>query len=332
MIRTIITIGDPSGIGPEITIKAIGKLLKKGFDFVPIIVGDIAIITKTISNIKMKMDLSPFDDTQEKGKIKVYNVEIIKNKKFPQGKDNPLAGKASFSYLCEAWRLLCQGKGDCLITAPISKKAWSMAGIPYSGHTEALSSFSQEKTYMLMSAEKLNILLFTTHIPMKEIWQYLTKKNLFLSSITTAEFLARFYGKKDLKIAFCGLNPHAGESGLLGTEEKKIIEPVIAKIEKSGFNASGPYPADSVFRQVFSQNNFYLLISLYHDQLLPTLKTLFFEKLVNITVNKSGWIRTSPGHGTAFDIAGKNIADACPMENAIIKAVEMANRKKWIHF
>lgn len=331
IIRAIITIGDPSGIGPEISIKAVHTLLDENFDFVPILVGDKTILKPMLKNLHTKRTIEPWTDVTEPGKIYIYDVEIIKDKKFPKGKDNAMTGKASFEYLYEAWKLLQKGKGDCLITAPISKKAWNCAGIPFTGHTQALSAFSGEKTFMLMSAEKPKVLLATMHIPLKEIWKHLTRKSLFLSTRTTAEFLMKFNKTKNMPILFCGLNPHAGESGLLGEEEKKIIKPVIEKLVKSGFNATGPYPADSIFRSVITKNDFCLIVSMYHDQVLPVLKTSFFERLVNITVNKSGWIRTSPGHGTAFDIAWKNKADACPMKNAIITAVEMAKRKKWTH-
>lgn len=330
MIKAIITTGDPSGIGPEVSVKAVNNLLDEGFEFVPVLVGDISVIARIFKDSGIKRDLNLWQNKIEPGKIYIEDVRAIKEKKFPKCSDNALTGRASFIYLQEGWNMLAQNKGDCLITAPISKKAWELAGIPYSGHTNALSFFSKEKTFMLMVAREIRVLLATVHIPMKEIWQHLTEENLFLSTKITAEFVTKFFGISRCRIAFCGLNPHAGESGVLGVEEKQIIKPVIKKLRRYGFQTSGPYPADSIFKNIIADNNFDLIVSMYHDQALPVLKTLFFEELVNITVNQSGWIRTSPGHGTAFDIAWKNKANILPMKQAIKTAVEMA-KKKWTH-
>ncbi|MCM8821645.1 MAG: 4-hydroxythreonine-4-phosphate dehydrogenase PdxA [Candidatus Omnitrophica bacterium] len=318
MIRALISIGDPAGIGPEVSIKAVYELMEEDFKFIPVLVGDKSVIINTFENLKIK---------KTKENVILVDVPVIKNRELPKGKDSALAGRASFSYLKKAWCLLKENKGDCIITAPVSKAAWNLSGISYHGHTEALSSFWKEKTYMLMTAGKIRVLLATVHIPMKKIWQYMSRENLFFAVKTTSEFLARFFGIKNPHIAFCGLNPHAGESKTLGKEEKTIIAPVIKELSKKGLNVSGPYPADAIFRNVIEKGNIDLIVSMYHDQALPVLKTLFFEKLVNITVNKTGWIRTSPGHGTAFDIAWKNKACASAMKEAIKTAVKMARRK-----
>ena len=243
------------------------------------------------------------------------------------GTNHKLTGKASFEYLKTAWDMLQTNNGDCLVTAPISKTAWNIVGITYTGHTEALAEFSGEKTYMLMAAGDLRVLLVTTHVPLKNIWDYLTAEHLFSSTRATINFVSRFFGIKNVRIGFCGLNPHAGESGNIGNEEKTIITPVIEQLQKNGFLASGPFPPDSIFKTAIQDHPFDLIVSLYHDQALVVLKSFFSEKLVNITVNASGWIRTSPGHGTAFDIAWQNRADASSMKEAIKTAVLMAKRK-----
>lgn len=327
MIRALITIGDPAGIGPEISLKAVNDLLESNLNFIPILVGDISVIMKVKEHLMIKRDILPWNFKEDHEKIFFIDVKVIGNKKFPEGKNSTLTGRASFEYLKKAWNLLQNDTGNCLITAPISKTAWNKAGIKFKGHTEVLSYFSKEKTYMLMVAGKLKVLLATVHIPLRKIWHYLTQKELFLSAKTTAEFVSKFFGIKDVRIGFCGINPHAGESGNIGTEEIIIIKPVIEQLKKYGFNASGPYPADTIFRNP----DFDFIVSMYHDQALPVLKSLFFERLVNITVNSSGWIRTSPGHGTAFDIAWKNKADASAMKQAIKTAVRMVKRKIWTH-
>ncbi len=332
MIRALISTGDPAGIGPEVSIKAVSELIEQDFEFIPVLVGDKSVIFKIIECLKIEKQILPWRFQADPGKIFFVDTGIIRTRKFPEGRDDELTGKASFKYFEKAWDMLQKDLGDCIITAPISKKSWNMAGISYSGHTEALSSFSKEKTYMLMAAGKLRVLLATMHIPIKKIWKYLTVESLFLSTRTTAEFITRSFRIKNVRIAFCGFNPHAGESGILGTEEKTIIEPVIVRLNKQGFHASGPYPSDSLFRDVLKDDSYDLIVSMYHDQALPVLKTLFFKKLVNITVNSSGWIRTSPGHGTAFDIAWKNKADASSMKQAIKTAVELTKRKRWTRF
>ncbi len=294
-------------------------------------IGDEVIFYKLLDKLNLKIDLIPWEGKVKKDKVFYINSGIIKDSDFPQGKDDPLTGKASYEYLRKAWQLLENKKGDCLVTAPISKKAWNMAGIPFNGHTEALSFFSKEKTYMLMVAKNIRVLLSTVHVPLRRIWHILDQDHLFHSAKITAEYVEKFFGIKNIRIGFCGLNPHAGESGTLGKEEEEIIIPVIEKFKDSGINASGPYPADAIFKLAIEKNEFDLIVSMYHDQALPVLKTLFFEKLVNITVNSSGWIRTSPGHGTGFDIAGKNKANPSSMKQAILTAINLARRKRWIH-
>ncbi len=328
MTRILITIGDPCGIGPEIALKAADNLINRNIDFIPILIGDEAVIRKAKERFNIKRNLCRWNGKSEKSEIFFVDTGIIKTDIFPFCKDSKLSGSASFEYLKTAWDMLKKNLGDCLVTGPISKTAWNIAGIPYKGHTDALSDISGEKTSMLMTAGKLRVLLATAHIPMKKIWKYLTPEYLFSCTKMTVEFIEKFFAIKNIKIGFCGLNPHAGEAGSLGTEEDTIIGPAIEKLKSFGFCASGPYPADSIFRTSLVHNSFDLIVSLYHDQALIVLKTLFFDKLVNITVNTSGWIRTSPGHGTAFDIAWKNMADPSSMEEAIKIAAEMARRKQ----
>jgi len=326
MTRALITIGDPSGIGPEVALKAIHKLINENIDFVPILIGDETVIKKAKQEFNIRENLSRWGEKAQKDSISFVDAGIIKTDNFQVCKDNKISGKASFEYLRIAWDMLRNNSGDCLVTGPISKTAWALAKIPYKGHTDALSDLSGEETCMLMCAESLRVLLITTHIPMKKIWEYITVNYLFSSTKLTAEFMKKFTGITNVRIGFCGLNPHAGESGNIGTEEIDIIKPAIEKLHNHNFCVSGPYPADSIFKSSLSHNLFDLIVSLYHDQALIILKTMFFEKLINITVNPSGWIRTSPGHGTAFDIAWKNKADPSSMAEAIKTAVEMARK------
>lgn len=329
MILILITIGDPSGIGPEVSLKATSKLIDEKFNFIPVLIGDEIVIRKAKEKSGIKKKLFKWNGKIEKsGGIYFVDAGIVKTDNFTLCRDDKVSGAASFEYLKTAWIMLKKNLGDCLVTGPISKTAWNLARISYKGHTDALSVMSGEKTSMLMTAGNLRVLLATTHIPMKDIWKYLTMPYLLSCTKQTAKFVKRFFGIENVRIGFCGLNPHAGEAGNLGKEEKNIIKPVIEKLKISRFCVSGPYPADSIFRNAIVNNSFDLVVSMYHDQALIVLKTLFFEKLVNVTVNTSGWIRTSPGHGTAFDIAWKNKANPSSMEEAIRTAAEMAKRKQ----
>jgi len=278
MIRVLISIGDPAGIGPEISIKAVNHLLDENFDFVPILVGDESVLLEAIKFCPERK-LVRRNETIYKDRISFIDTKIIKRPDFPVGINDRITGEASFKYLQTAWHMLQKNDGDCLVTAPISKASWHLAGITYTGHTEALSAFSGEQTYMLMIADTLRVLLATTHIPLKNIWNYLNVEHLFLSTRTTANFVSKFFGIKNIRIGFCGLNPHAGEAGNFGDEEKIIITPAIEKLTRDGFLVSGPFPSDSIFKFAIKDHLFDLIVSLYHDQALVVLKVFFLKNL-----------------------------------------------------
>ncbi|MCM8772284.1 MAG: 4-hydroxythreonine-4-phosphate dehydrogenase PdxA [Candidatus Omnitrophica bacterium] len=299
-----ITIGDPAGIGPEILLKGYEEIIKFN-KFFPLIIGDIPVIEKNLEILNLNYRIKKITKSEEieENFLNIYPSEIIKNKNFPIGCDNEICGKASFNYVIsgiDLWRKkIIQG----LVTLPISKKSWSLAGYNYPGHTELLAEKLKEKNYaMIMIAGKYKVLLLTIHIPLKEVFLYLNEKLIIEKTKIGYEFL-KMLKIKNPKIAICGLNPHAGEDGLLGDEEIKIIKPAIEKIRKYGIDIKGPFPADSIFRKEFD-----LIITIYHDQALIPLKTFYFNKMINFT----GGIklkRTSPGHGTAFDIAYQNKAN-----------------------
>ncbi|MCS7180721.1 MAG: 4-hydroxythreonine-4-phosphate dehydrogenase PdxA [bacterium] len=296
-----ITIGDPAGIGPEILLKGFFEI-KKIKDVVPLIIGDIPVIERNLEYVDVKIKIKEVKDKIDIDDkyLNIFPIDVIKDKKFPIGYDNRICGEASFKYVIEAINLWKKKVIDALVTLPISKRAWFFAGHNYSGHTELLSEKLNEKKYaMIMIAEKYKVLLLTTHIPLKDIFKYL-KEELIIEKINIGfEFLKKLKVKNP-KIGICGLNPHAGENGILGKEEIEIIKPAIEKIKNKEINIEGPFPADTIFRK-----NFDLIIAIYHDQALIPLKTFYFEKLMNFTAGLK-LLRISPGHGTAFDIAYKN--------------------------
>ncbi|MCL5674744.1 MAG: 4-hydroxythreonine-4-phosphate dehydrogenase PdxA [Candidatus Omnitrophica bacterium] len=322
---TGITIGNPSGIGPEVSIRAVQSLISQSYDFYPVLIGDISVLKRNMEMLKERFSLEKWDIAARPEKTKIYYVSpgIIKNDDFITGKDNRLSGKASYEYFNLGWDMLKEKKISCLVTAPVSKASWQMAGIKFQGHTEALKYFSGENVEMLMVAGRLKVLLITTHVPLKKIWDIISMDRIYDSTIKTVLFLRKFFTGSKERLGLCGLNPHAGESGYLGNEEKEILTPAIKKLEGAGMHVEGPLPSDVIFRNAIKNKCFDLIIALYHDQALIPLKTFFFDKLVNVSVSLN-WLRTSPGHGTGYDIAYKGRANPSSMIEAIKLAVKLS--------
>jgi 4-hydroxythreonine-4-phosphate dehydrogenase len=296
-----ITIGDPAGIGPEILLKGYNEI-RKIKDAVPLVIGDIIVIERNLKILGLKLKIKKIEKKQDidKNLLNVFSPEIIKDQNYPVGIDNEICGKASFNYVINGINLWKENIIDALVTLPISKKAWFLAGYKYSGHTELLAEKLNEKKYaMVMIADKYRVLLLTTHIPIKKVLQVLNEDLIMEKVEIGYEFLKKLKIKNPL-IGICGLNPHAGEDGVIGKEEIEIIKPAIEKLRKKRINIEGPFPSDTIYKK-----NFDLIIAIYHDQALIPLKTFYFDKLVNFTAGIK-LVRTSPGHGTAFDIAYKN--------------------------
>ncbi|MCL5409007.1 MAG: 4-hydroxythreonine-4-phosphate dehydrogenase PdxA [Candidatus Omnitrophica bacterium] len=322
-----ITIGDPSGIGPEVSIKAVLFFLKQTHNFYPVLIGDIAVLKRNLDMIKGKYILEKWNTNIIPHKESIYYLSpgIIKSDKFIIGQDNPLSGTASYEYFKLGWDLLKKNKITGLMTAPISKTAWQMAGINFKGHTDALKTFSGQDVEMLMVAGEIRVLLVSTHVPLKKIWDVISIDRIYNSTIKTVQFLRKVFiiGKEN--VGMCGLNPHAGESGYLGSEENEILIPAINKLKENGVNIEGPFPSDAIFRKSIQDKHFDLIVALYHDQALIPLKTFFFNKLVNVSANLN-WCRTSPGHGTGYDIAYQNKANPSSTIEAIKLVVKISKK------
>jgi 4-phospho-D-threonate 3-dehydrogenase / 4-phospho-D-erythronate 3-dehydrogenase len=316
-----ISVGDPAGIGTEILVKSF-RTIGKIHSAVPLVIGDIPIIEKnlgfTAEPFKVNV-VKTFRDF-EKERLNIYSPDIIRNKNFPKGKDSKLTGNASFLYVTEAIKLWKQGFIDALVTLPISKKAWNLAGHNYSGHTELLAKELGVKKYaMIMMAGKLKVLLVTTHIPLKEVAKTLTVSLVVDKVCTGYESLVRM-GIKNPVVGIAALNPHAGEGGIMGIEENNVIGPAMKIIRGKGIRCIGPFPSDTIFKRA-SDGEMDMVAAMYHDQGMIPLKTFYFSKLVNYTAGL-GMVRTSPGHGTGFDIAYKGKADP----SAFIESYKVAVR------
>ncbi len=307
--KLAITIGDPAGIGPEVALKA---LLSEEISRIclPVLVGDAVVIRKASRLIKGKR-------TFPRG-VKIVDLGQIRKEDFARGKPTAAGGKASAAYIREAVNLAINGEVDAIITAPISKEALKRGGFPWPGHTEMLAELTGTKEYaMMLVGGPLRVILVTIHTALKNVPKLVTKERV-LRTIRLARRACHMMGIKTPKIAVSGLNPHAGESGIFGTEEIKEIVPAVNEAREERINAEGPFPPDTIFHKAY-RREVDIVVCMYHDQGLIPLKMIAFDKGVNVTVGLP-IIRTSPDHGTAYDIAWKG--DANP--SSMIEAIKLA--------
>ena len=296
-----ITMGDPSGIGPEVMVKAIqSSKLPRDCRFK--IIGDYVLYQRYSSFLPKNCTF--------------VDLQCLPLKKWRIGKPNRLSGKASLAYLEKAVELLKKKEISSLVTAPVSKEAVAFLKPSFQGHTEFLAeAFGIKEAGMMFVADKFRTILVTRHIPLKAVSKTITTQNIYSTLNLTHRALIELFKIKRPCIAVCGLNPHAGEKGLLGKEEIKKIIPAIQKARKNKMNIIGPMAADTLFLPE-KLSRYDAVAAMYHDQGLIPMKALYFRKVVNLTIGLP-FIRTSPAHGTAFDIAGKDMADPSSMIEAI---------------
>jgi 4-hydroxythreonine-4-phosphate dehydrogenase len=322
--RIGITMGDPAGIGPEICVKSLGATSLRA-NCRPLIVGSRSVLEKTATQLGIDLHFTE-KETQDHDAIPVIDP-VNGNAEFSIGIDSAESGLASARYIetgVELWR---EGKIDAIATAPISKKALALAGYEFPGHTEFLAHLTgTKKVVMSFFAEKLRVVLLSTHISLRNAIEKITSENLTELIIFSSHELQRLL-RRIPKIAVAGLNPHASEGGLFGDEERQAITPAIVKCRQDHeIDVSGPYSPDTIFLRGF-RGEFDAVIALYHDQATIPVKSLSFGSAVNVTLGLP-LIRTSVDHGTAFDIAGKGAADAGSMIAAIKLAANLVQNTK----
>lgn len=323
-----ITMGDPNGIGPEIIIKLHRN--KKIWDLcLPVVIGDAEVIEKYCEFLRIKSNISSVKTLNRKeikpGKITVLDQKCFDMKNLYPGRVQADCGKASAIYIREAVKLALNGKIDAITTAPISKEALNKAGFHYPGHTEFLGKLTKTRDYVMMFVGgDVKVALVTTHMSLKDVPKAINKEKVYRTIKITTNGLKSF-GIKNPKIAVCALNPHGGEGGIFGSEEKEKILPAVLKAKKNGCNVSGPHSADTIFYQAL-KGRFDAVISMYHDQGLIPVKIKGFGRSVNITLGLP-IRRTSVDHGTAFDIAGRGIADTASLFEALKFASFWAKKK-----
>jgi 4-hydroxythreonine-4-phosphate dehydrogenase len=246
---------------------------------------------------------------------------------FKQGVETAEAGRAAYEWLKAAAGWAAQGRAGAIVTGPVSKAtiAWSVPD--FRGQTELLAGCAGVRDpVMMLAGPRLRVVPLTRHIPISGVPRALSRKLVYSAIITTARGLRKWFGITRPRIAVCGLNPHAGEGGLIGTEESRVIAPAIAVAARAGVRVSGPLAADTIFTAAL-EGKYDAVIAMYHDQALIALKTLERDSAVNVTLGLP-FLRTSPAHGTAFDIAGRGMAKTGSMETAIRLAVRAAARRR----
>ena len=324
-----ITMGEPAGIGPEVVVKALAEPeIRKAARF--IIFG----MNEQLSYAADKAEIEPFWGRCQHEKISrdyPHKVVVADYDEHPVPSwikgPSTVGGEASIHFCLDAIEAAKAGIIDAVVTGPISKASWKLAGSKWPGHTEMLADKCKSpRKAMMFVAGPLKVALATIHRALFEVRHEFTIGRVFepIDLLNTA--LKEYFDIENPKIGVAALNPHAGEDGQFGDEEQRIISPAILLAQEQGINCQGPYPADTLFLRA-ARGEFDAVVAMYHDQGMIPVKLLAFDEAVNITIGLP-IIRTSPAHGTAFDIVGKNIADPSSMMAAITTAIKMATVKK----
>lgn len=320
--RIGITMGDAAGIGAEIILKSFAEEeLTKNCE--PVIIGDADFLQKTADSLGLNLEFSKAFETEtaESNQIPVFDLNNLKGE-ITAGVESALTGRSSAEYIEAAVNLWREGKIDAIATAPISKKALHLGGYKFPGHTEFLAELTGTKEFaMSFFADKLRVVLLSTHVSLLDAIDLVKREKLVELVRFTDQSLSKLL-KRPVKIAVAGLNPHASENGMFGAEEELEILPAIAECcEKYKIEVTGAYSPDTIFLRAY-KGEFDAVIACYHDQATIAVKCLSFGASVNVTLGLP-LVRTSVDHGTANDIAGKNLADASSMKTAIKLAAEL---------
>ena len=314
-----ITMGDPAGIGPEIVVKSVADPSLTSLCRC-VIIGDAELLQRVSASLSLSLKFSAFDRGDRSEAIEVVDLSNLPSD-FQLGSDAAETGKASAEYIVAAVKLWRGGKIDAISTAPISKKAIGLGGYHFPGHTEFLAELTSTAEFaMSFFSGNLRVVLLSTHHPLVDAIRLVTRERLSRLIRFTDRALETLLGHRP-RIAVAGLNPHASEGGMFGAEEANDISPAIEECQDVGVIVSGPYSPDTIFLRGF-RGEFDAVIALYHDQATIAMKSLSFGTAVNVTLGML-LIRTSVDHGTAYDIAGRGIAEAESMKAAIKLAGEL---------
>lgn len=338
LIPTIgVTMGDAAGIGPEIIAKALS--MREIYEICrPVVIGDSRVMNEGIKTAHLHLKLNPIKDLSgahfKHGTIDIVDLENIRIDELEMGRPQAMAGKASIDYIKTAVELALKGEINAITTAPISKEAVSMANYAHIAHTEILADLTQTRNYaMMLVAGNLRVIHVTTHVSLKEALRLIKKERVLRVLKLTFETMKKHFQIPNPRIAVAGLNPHAGEGGLFGEEEKNEITPAIEAAKKDGIDARGPIPADTVFVRARG-GEFDAVVAMYHDQGHIPVKLIGFKldettkkwqtmAGVNVTIGLP-ILRTSVDHGTAYGKAGRKEGTANPQ--SLVEAITLAAR------
>ena len=317
MIKIAVSSGDPAGIGPDICIKAFGQ--KKIYDFSPVIFGDKELFKSRAKTLGINADIQIYKGQEELSNDSLWIANRDCDLNILPGRPDPNCAKFIISNFQQAVKRTISKEFEAVVTCPINKEIINKGGINFTGHTEELAKLSKiDKVVMMLATQELKVALATTHLPLREVPEYITQDHIEETILIINNDLQENWKIKNPLIKVLGLNPHAGDGGFLGSEDQEILIPVIKKLNDMGLNISGPHSADTAF---INNNQIKpdIVLAMYHDQGLPVIKTIGFGKITNVTLGLP-FIRTSVDHGTAYDMAGSIQAD----ESSLIEAAKIA--------
>lgn len=317
-----VTLGDPSGIGPEVVVKAArDPAVRRACRMV--VVGDRGVLERARAPQWPDREAPARADAP----VVVEPATRLRPAESRPGRPTRAGGEASYRYIVRAVELIEAGHAHAMATAPISKKALNDAGRIYPGHTELLAELTRTREVrMMLLGPRLKVALATVHLPLAQVPGALTRKRVRATVELTHRSLQQWFGLARPRLAVAALNPHGGEDGLFGHEERRVVRPAVRECLARGMDVSGPVPADSLFHKA-ARGEYDAVVCMYHDQGLGPFKLMHFTDGVNLTLGLP-LVRTSADHGAAYDIAGKGVGDARSMKQAILLAAELARRPR----
>ena len=320
MTKIAVSSGDPAGIGPDICIKAFGN--KKILSYKPIVFGNIDLFVERAKQINQEINIREYKGEEEDSISNdfLWMVDKPIGVDISSSKPNPKSADYIINIFEESVNKTISKEFDAIVTCPINKEIINEGGIPFTGHTEELAKLGKtNKVVMMLANQKIKVALASTHIPLNEVSDFINKGHIEEVVEVIHTSLRDYWNANDPLIKVLGINPHAGDGGYIGKEEKEVISPALQNLKEKGINTIGPISADTAFIEKDGTKKADAFLAMFHDQGLPVIKTMGFGETVNITLGLP-FIRTSVDHGTAYDKAGLGSAD----ESSLIAAMEMA--------
>lgn len=328
-----VTMGDPSGVGPEVAVSA----LAGGGPYAlcrPVVYGDAAVLRRAVRLLGAGAEIVPVQEVAavdpalfRPGRIALHPLSELSEGDAPFGVLTAAGSKAQAGYVVAAARDALAGAVDGMVTAPVSKEGLKAAGVPHPGHTELLAEMcGGAEVVMMLAGDRLRVALVTIHVSLRRSLDMLSEPLVERTIRITDAFFRRYMGCAVPRIAVTGVNPHAGEGGLFGDEEGRFVAPAIEAVRRDGIDASGPHPADTAFHRAY-RGDYDVVVAMNHDQGLGPLKLVHFDDGVNVTMGLP-IVRTSVDHGTGYDIAGKGAASPASLLSALRMAAAMAGRSR----